>query len=99
MGQGKRNGRSGQSLIEYVLLVAIVVMLFSFVMKRLADGDAMARLKRPFTEEFKFTYRYGHPEARGHEDGGPVNIPQYQPAGNASGGDHNFRIFLNPSKK
>jgi len=99
MGQGKRIGRSGQSLTEYVLLLAIVVMIFTAMMKKLADGDALTRLKRPFTEEFRFTYRYGHPKARGQEDGGPVNIPQYQPPGSASTGDHNFRIFMNPSKK
>ena len=81
------------------MLLAIVVMIFTAIMKRLADGDAFAKLKRPFTEEFKYSYRYGHPKARGQEDGGPVNIPQYQPHPGSSGGDHNFRIFINPSKK
>ena len=81
------------------MLLAIVVMIFTAIMKKLGDSDAFTKLKRPFTEDFKYSYRYGHPKARGQEDGGPVNIPQYQGNPAAASGDHNFRIFINPSKK
>ncbi len=82
---------SGQALLEYVILLAIVVALFTTFSKKLSESPAFANLQRPFTEEFARTYRYGHPEARGQEDGGPLYLPQY----NENEGN-NFRIFINP---
>jgi hypothetical protein len=90
------NRPSGQAVVEYILLIAVVVLVFSSAMKRLSDSNLMVNLQKPFTSQFKYTYRYGHPEARGQDDGGPVNIPQYS---NGQENDHNFRIFLNPTKK
>jgi hypothetical protein len=89
-------GRSGQAVVEYILLIAVLVLVFSSAMKRLEDSNVMVNLQKPFTSQFKYTYRYGHPEARGQDDGGPVNIPQYS---SGEENDHNFRIFINPSKK
>ena len=84
--------------MEYVLLLAVVVSVFTAAMKLFGKKNIIANLQKPFTNQFKYTYRYGHPDARGQEDGGPKNIPQYQ-APSGSTDDHNFRIFINPSKK
>jgi hypothetical protein len=80
---------SGQAIVEYVLLLAILVSMFSLVLGKLNNSDAFAKMKKPLEKDFAYTYRYGHPLARGQEDGGPKYISQY------SGGE-NFRIFINP---
>lgn len=82
---------SGQALLEYVILLGIVVSLFVTLSKKLAETNALSQLQKPLKEEFARTYRYGHPKARGQEDGGPVNLPQYDDLDGA-----NFRIFINP---
>lgn len=80
---------SGQAILEYIILLAIVVSLFVMMVKLLADGNAMQKLKSPLEKTYKYTYQYGHPQARGQKDGGPKNIPQYDK-------DKEFRIFINP---
>jgi hypothetical protein len=81
---------SGQAVIEYVLLLAIIIFLYTLVLERLAGSNGFEVMKKPLTQDFKYTYRYGHPEARGQTDGGPKLIPQHhEPA-------QNFRIFINP---
>ncbi len=89
--------RSGQAVTEYVLLLAIVVFIFSSAMRLLSSGNAVVNIQKAFTEQFARTYRYGHPEARGLDDGGPLNLPLYQPADGSE--SHNFRIFINPPKE
>ena len=87
MEKVKRN--SGQAVLEYILLLAIVVSLYTILMKGLMNSNAMNALKKPLEKDFKYTYQYGHPEARGQNDGGPKFIPQYHDP-------QNFRIFINP---
>ncbi|MBU6155017.1 MAG: hypothetical protein KGP28_12000 [Bdellovibrionales bacterium] len=88
--------RSGQAIAEYVMLLAIVVLIYSALLKSLGGSGSFQALRKPFVEQLKYTYRYGHPDARGQEDGGPRLIPQYSDLG---GGTENFRIFINPSKQ
>jgi hypothetical protein len=82
---------SGQALIEYVILLGIVVSVYASMMKLLAKSNAMNNLRKPFVQDFAKTYQYGHPQARGQNDGGPKYIPQYT-------GADDFRIFINPPK-
>jgi hypothetical protein len=89
--------QQGQALTEYVILLAIVVSIFSAMMRLLASGNAVTNLQKTFTEQYARTYRYGHPEARGQDDGGPLNLPLYQPGDGSD--SHNFRIFINPPKE
>ncbi len=87
----KRQGKSGQAIVEYILLLSIIVSVFTLVMQSLSQSGAMKSMKKPLEKDFVFTYRYGHPEARGQEDGGPKYIPSLvDPSG------QNFRIFINP---
>ena len=88
--------QSGQALTEYIILLAILVSLFSSMMALLSKSTGFANLKKTFTEQYVRAYRYGHPEARGQDDGGPVNIPQVSSKENQ---EQNFRIFINPSKQ
>ena len=84
----KVNQRSGQAITEYVLLLAIIVSLYTMLVKGLSSMNVVNNLKKPLETQFKYTYQYGHPEARGPSDGGPKYIPQKS--------DANFRIFINP---
>lgn len=80
---------SGQAVVEYVLLLAMVVSLYGMILGKLSETNALQKMKAPFEKEYKYTYEYGHPEARGQEDGGPLYIPQHHD-------QTNFRIFINP---
>ena len=91
LGQkGNAVATSGQAVVEYILLLAIVAGLYSLLLKKLSDSNAINAMKKPFTQEFAYTYRYGSSKARGQDDGGPVNIPQHHDL------EKNFRIFINP---
>ena len=89
MEQVKGRRDSGQAVIEYILLLAIIVFIYTLVLNHLTDSNGWAQMKKPLTQDYAFTYRYGHPEARGQEDGGPKLIPQQHDP-------QNFRIFINP---
>jgi hypothetical protein len=88
----ERMNRSGQAITEYVILLAIVVLIYTALLKSLGGSSSFAAFKKPFVEQYKYTYRYGHPDARGQDDGDPALIPQYSDR-------ESFRIFINPSKQ
>jgi len=81
--------RSGQAVIEYILLLSVIVSLYSLVINLMSSSNAFTMMKKPLEKDFAYTYRYGHPKARGQENGGPKYIPQVD-------GGQNFRIFINP---
>jgi hypothetical protein len=85
----KMKRKSGQAVVEYIILLAILVSFYSLLLKGLTKSNALNALKKPLEKDFKYTYQYGHPEARGQNDGGPKYIPQYHDP-------QNFRIFINP---
>jgi hypothetical protein len=85
--------QSGQATLEYILLIAAIVTGVMLVSQKLSDLNLAARLTAPVTGSFAKTYRYGHPKAKGYDDGGP----QYHPRATDKGGN-NFRIFINPGK-
>ena len=87
MEQMKR--QSGQAITEYILLLAIIVSLYSLLLRSLTDLGVFDVIKKPLENTYKYTYQYGHPEARGTDDGGPKNIPQQSDP-------QYFRIFINP---
>jgi len=75
--------QSGQAILEYVLLLAMVVVMFMGLMKVLEDRNWYQGLAAPLTKDFKNAYQYGHPKADGQK-----NVAQ-DPA--------SFRVFLNPT--
>jgi hypothetical protein len=87
-GQSRQH-ESGQSAVEYVLLLAMVFGTFLFAMRGIQDRGFFKKLVSPLTKDFAFAYRYGHKDARGESDGGPVNLI-------LGGGS---RVFINPSKE
>ena len=77
-------------MTEYILLLAIVISLYAMILEKLGSSAAFDNMKKPLTQDYAFTYRYGHPQARGQNDGGPKFIPQQHDD------EQNFRIFINP---
>lgn len=78
--------QSGQTLVEYVLMIALVVVLSQVLMPFLPQQ--FGKIERFVQDRYRASYRYGHPEAKGWDDGGPKNHPRASVAGN-----NNFRIF------
>jgi hypothetical protein len=88
-GQASPGREAGQAVVEYVLLLAIIVSIYSLLLNKLSESNAFANMKKPLEKDYAYTYRYGHPKARGQEDGGPKYIPALRTG-------ENFRIFINP---
>jgi len=85
---------SGQATLEYVLLLAVLVMVAGIVGKGLERAGLAKTLMKPITEEYAYTYKYGLAAARGFDEGTPNLHPRVtEPRGS------NFRIFLNPRPK
>lgn len=85
MDKIKKGHAGGQATVEYVLLLAVVIMMFTMFMRYFEDGDAYARITKPLTVDFKNAYQYGNPGK-----GSQKYIAQ---------DPENFRIFLNPPTK
>lgn len=86
------NQESGQGVVEYILLLAIIVWMAGLIYPVFRDGTVTEKLTAPIKKEFKKTYQYGHPKVVGFDEGeGPKHHPRatYPPA-------ENFRIFINP---
>jgi hypothetical protein len=83
-------GTSGQSTVEYVLVTAVVVSGILMAFRALSELKITEKITAKFQTDFAMTYKYGHPKARGFDEG----TPEYHPRINAGG--TNFRIFLNP---
>ncbi len=78
---------SGQAVLEYILLLAIVVSLFVLLTQKMLDLDLLQRMVGPYKTEFERAYRYGSPKSQGVAEGQVKNLPQYE---------QGFRIFYNP---
>jgi len=93
----KIRNQAGQAMTEYILLLSILVALFSLLVRLLGETRIVDRLKNRLEKDYKYTYRYGHPKARGPDDDGGVKyIPQYI---DPNGVPKDFRIFINPPIK
>ncbi len=84
--------RSGQSTIELILLLSAISSFAILIVQGFRKYDLAGVVTRPLTTSFKYTYQYGHPDARGFDDpDGPKMHPR------VVGGDPtNLRIFINP---
>lgn len=83
----------GQAVIEYILMLFVVLSAYMILVKGLTDGGAAQKLLQPIQQDFRRAYQFGHPKARGFEDGAPELHPRVQT------GKDNFRLFINPRRK
>jgi hypothetical protein len=79
----------GQTTVEYILLISIIAGLFAAVSRGLANSRIGDALMKPLNKDFAMAYKYGHPKARGYDEGGPEMHPRITEG-------NNFRIFINP---
>lgn len=86
------NSRKGQATLEYILLLAIVVILFMIVASFIKEYKLAEKVVKPITQDYKNVYQYGHPKAQGPGDSGGATL---HPRVNNNQND-NFRIFMNP---
>jgi hypothetical protein len=77
----------GQTLVEYILLLSILVMAFGILVSALGKLGMEDSFLKPLTTKFAHAYQYGHPDAKGYDDGGPYKHPI------ADDGQDSFRIF------
>ena len=79
----------GQTTLEYVALLAVVVGVFVAVSQFLKKADLAKRLSQPITQEYRRAYQFGNPQAKGL-DTEEIELHPRVVTGN------NFRIFINP---
>ncbi|MBI2712238.1 MAG: hypothetical protein HYX41_05175 [Bdellovibrio sp.] len=89
-GPGQRKGESGQAVVEYILLTAIVVTFFMTLTKGLGKMGLGKLLTKPLKTTFAMAYKYGDTRAKGFDEGSP----RYHPR--VVGGEGNLRIFILP---
>jgi hypothetical protein len=83
-----RNQR-GQTMIEYLLTMFVVVTAIIFVLGRLKESDFFfKRFTEPLVKHITYNYKYGDPRAQGWDEGGArLHIQISEPAGQT------FRLF------
>ena len=86
---------SGQAAAEYIILLAIVVGFYLMAAKLMDEAGLASAMVRPVQNQFKATFKYGHPKAVGYDEGQPQNHPRVAD----DGGTNNFRLFLNPGEQ
>lgn len=81
-----KKSQSGQTVVEYVLLIVIMISLTTLLVRYLPP--TFARLEKLVKDKYLASYRYGDPLTRGWDEGGPTLHPRAYEAGG-----RNFRIF------
>jgi hypothetical protein len=81
-------GESGQALTEYVLLIALITLVYLLVVRQFRALQLADRLLDPIRDRYATIYRFGSPLAKPPEEGGAFHprVPQ----GNS------IRLFINP---
>ncbi len=80
---------SGQSVIEYVLILSIIVSFYMGLVTVIDKARLAERLAGPVVGSYAKTYKYGNPTAKGYDEGSPENHPR-------ATADGKVRLFINP---
>ncbi len=80
---------SGQATVEYVLILTIIVSFYMALMTVIDRSNLAERLAGPVVGSYANTYKYGHPKAKGFDEGTPENHPRAVI-------DGKVRLFINP---
>lgn len=91
MAKLNHQNESGQAIVEYILIMAVVVGIFVVVSQGIGRMNLANSLMAPLNKEFANTYKYGHPLAQGWDEGTPYYHPRITDK-------DNFRIFINPGE-
>jgi hypothetical protein len=83
------SNQRGQTMIEYVLLMAVVVGAIILVIGKLKESQFFfKKFTQPLVKHMTYNYKYGDPKAQGWDEGTPrLHMQISEPAGAT------FRIF------
>ncbi len=81
--------QSGQTTIEYILMLSIIVSLFVGLSKFMKDSDIGSKILKPITDDYRRAYQFGGTNVKGL-DQEEVEFHPRVTQGN------NFKIFVNP---
>lgn len=82
--------QAGQSTLEYVLLLVVVISLVVLVMPGL--GPLITKVQREFNDRYKAAYRYGDPRTKGYDNDEGLKFHARGQTLGAGGGTGNFRL-------
>lgn len=82
-------GQKGQSMIEYLLVMFVMVSALVVLMGKLKQSEFFfKRFTEPLVKHIAYNYKYGDPTAQGWDEGTPkMHIQIQEPAGST------FRLF------
>lgn len=75
--------------MEYVLLLLIVIGGYSIIFRWFNNFGLADKLASPLTTTYARVYKYGHPKAKGFDEGTPEFHPRIVVNGKT-------RMFINP---
>jgi hypothetical protein len=81
--------KQGQTTLEYILMLSIIVSLFVGISKFMNDSQIASKILKPITEDYRRAYQFGATNIRGLEQEEVENHPRVL-------GGNNFKIFINP---
>lgn len=80
---------SGQAVTEYVLILSVLVMFYMGLMTVIDRMNLAEKLAGPIVGSYARVYKYGHPKAKGFDEG----TPEFHPRAVIGG---KVRLFINP---
>lgn len=67
-----RGDQRGQSVVEYLLVLAVIVSAVLLVLKLLKDSDYFYKhFTQPLVSHITYNYKYADPKAQGWDEGSP----------------------------
>lgn len=85
----------GQAITEYLLLLLILAISGAAVMRGIRGFGIGDRLTNWLTGSYRSSYTYGHPKAKGPNEGGP----RFLPLATGGRGEGNGRLFISPEAR
>ncbi len=83
------NSTAGQSTIEYILMLSIIVSLFVTFSRFFRDSQIASKILKPITEDYRRAYQFGAVNVKGLGQEEVENHPRVSEG-------NNFKIFVNP---
>lgn len=63
---------NGQTVVEYLLVLFVIVSGFMLVMKLLKENDFFfKKISEPLVKQITYNYKYADPKAQGWDEGNP----------------------------
>jgi hypothetical protein len=67
-----RRDQKGQSIVEYMLVLMVIVSAVLLVLKLMKDSNFFYKnVTEPLVRHITYNYKYGHPGAQGWDEGSP----------------------------